>query len=317
MSNLSKKKIFSYLDQDYAKRPIAFFDETLINISDYSSYDLDKIQEMSTLKEAYETNLLNNFLIDLSWKSSEMEGNSYTLLDSKTLLEYGQKVKDKPDDDAKMIINHKNAIQNLSKTKWPLSDDEWKNSLIKTNSLLLENLDKENRGGLLRRYGELIITHSSYIPSSNGLLLDKMLIKINNVILNQSPIIQSFHLFSRLPYLQLFFDGNKRTSRLLCNLPLLSNNLIPLSMIDIDKGEYIKAMIAFYELGDDSYLKDVFLLSYMSSILRYKPWTSEQKITLNDKFDKICKQMLNYIKGKGTCPKLFIKKNNTDDGLSL
>lgn len=308
---MNKKTIQQYLAQDYIKRPIATFNRDVIAIPDLNGWNLERLAELSCTRRPLEKATLKNFLIDLSWKSSELEGNTYTPLDTQALIEYRQTAQGKPQQDAQMILNHASAIQYLMSLPWPASNAQWKLILMTINRLLLHQLDEEDRGGILRGYGEIMISQSSYIPTNDAQLLDQMLIQLNEIMQGRDPIEQSFLLFSRIPYLQLFFDGNKRLSRLLSNIPLLNNQRVPLSVIDIEKCDYIQAMLGFYELGDDSYLKEVFLSGYMGSVLRYQYWTKEQRIFISQNFEKSRQQMVNFVVGAEMRPDLL--HNQTQD----
>src|SRR5260364_251866 len=83
-----------------------------------------------------------------------------------------------------------------------------------------------------------------------------------------------------------FYDANKRTSRIGCNIPLISRGFSPLSFVDFDKGRYLAGMIAFYELGDERLAKDAFLDAYLSSAFRYLPFTEAQRVILATEKDQ-------------------------------
>jgi len=91
---------------------------------------------------------------------------------------------------------------------------------------------------------------------------------------------------TRIPYLQVFYDVNKRTSRLSCNIPLLMNGLSPLSFVDFDKRRYLEGMIAFYELGDERLAKQAYLDAYLASAFRYLPFGEDAKFALSAQRDQ-------------------------------
>ncbi|WP_201340214.1 Fic family protein [Isorropodon fossajaponicum symbiont] len=250
--------------------------------------------------------ILSKFLIDLSWKSSSLEGSSYSLLDTKTLVEYGEKPKTSLKRDDLMILNHIDAIKHLVQIK-KINSEEIK---VINQFLLKDGLDEFDRGGILRGFTELEITHSTYIPATDGVLLNKILDDIVGVLNQKTPIEQSFYLFSRIPYAQFFSDGNKRSARLLCNQPLLSAGLSPISMVDINKNNYLKSLLVFYELGDDRLLQEVFLKSYIDSILRYSNLSQEQRIELAKDKENIQKQLFNCFTSKGKPVPSFFNCNN-------
>lgn len=299
------KKYEEYLKQDSQNRTLAFFDKDLMYNLDFNMLNLSNIVDLAKNDRHSDVSLLNNFLIDLSWKSSELEGNSYSLLDSKALIEYGQPSKEASNEDTLMILNHKSAIKYLFNNNNFFSCENWSKNIIEINSLLLKNIYLENRGGILRRHGELEIYHSSYIPSTNKILLDKTLNDVPIIINKMNSIEQLFYLFSRLPYVQFFFDGDKRTSRLLCNKPLLNAGMTPISMIDIDKSEYLKSLLVFYELGDDSAIRQTFLHGYANSILRYSSLSIGQKMDIRSdgRKQQVVQDMIRYFSNKDNSAK--------------
>ncbi len=305
------KKYEEYLEQDSQDRALALFDKDLMCNLDLNMLNLDNVMSLAKNDRNSDIGLLNCFLIDLSWKSSELEGNSYSLLDSKALIEYGQPLKGASEEDTLMILNHKSSIKYLFNNNNFFSSESWLKNIVEINRLLLKNIDPEDRGGILRGHGELEIYHSTYIPSTDKILLDEVLNNVPTVIGKMNPIEQSFYLFSRLPYAQFFFDGNKRTSRLLCNKPLLNAGMTPISMIDIDKSEYLKGLLVFYELGDDSVIRQTFLHGYANSILRYSPLSIDQKMEIRSegRKEQVVHEMISYFSNKDNDEKPEFFKN--------
>lgn len=209
----------------------------------------------------YARHIYNRLLIDLSFNSSRLEGNTYSLLDTKRLLIEGQGVEGKLDEEKVMILNHKEAIRYLI-------DDAGKITICPTaictlHYLLSDSLIEAKYSGKVRDYG-VRIGGSTYIPFENPRVLEKQL----NVICHKAaaihdPYEQSFFLLTHVSYLQAFIDVNKRTSRLSANIPLIQKNLVPLSFNDIRKDDYASAMIAIYELNDPHPLLDLFTNSYL------------------------------------------------------
>lgn len=72
-----------------------------------------------------------------------------------------------------------------------------------------------------------------------------------------------------LPYLQPFENVNKRVSRLAANIPLIQNNLCPLSFVDVPQQIYVNALLGIYELNRIELLRDIFVWAYERSCLRY------------------------------------------------
>jgi Fic family protein len=137
----------------------------------------------------------------------------------------------------------------------------------------------------LRRFTPdgLLITGTAYLPpQAEDRGVDFIANEFNRLLFSAEALTdavnQSFFIFTRIPYLQPFYDADKRTARIGCNLPLLLNGLSPITFIDSDKKQYLKSMVAFYELGDERLAKDVFLEAALLSAFRYVPSSEAAKI---------------------------------------
>lgn len=239
--------------------------ETEQRFAQLSEYRLDKRE-------------LGKFLIDFSCASSALEGGTYSLLDTQALIEYGEKSAGKPIEDAFLVLNHKEAFAYLH-------DHMALSSIYKVHDLLTSDhempalqetphfLAKPHRG-VVREYTEVDISLSAYLPPfrpGTG-YLKQMLKKILETAEHiANPIQAAFYLLSRLAYLQPFSDGNKRTSRAICNVPLIKAKLPPISFVDFGKQDYLVALLAFYELGDIRLLERCFGEAYAKSIARLGP----------------------------------------------
>lgn len=216
----------------------------------------------------YARQIYNRLLIDLSYNSSRLEGNTYSLLDTKNLVLKGARAQDKRDEETVMILNHKDAIRSLIDSA--AKQDEINLELLRTlHYLLADSLIETGYAGHVRDYG-VRISASSYIPLENKTLLEQHLMTIcskANAI--QNPYEQSFFLLVHIAYLQAFADVNKRTSRLSANIPLVRNNLVPLSFNDVDKDDYLAAMIAVYEINETAPLLDIYKASYLRTCELY------------------------------------------------
>jgi Fic family protein len=171
--------------------------------------------------------ILNRFLIDLSWSSSRLEGNTYSRLDTERLIEFGQEAAGKDAKETQMILNHKAAIELLVEEN---GDDIGINryTLLNLHALLSENLmaDPEASGALRRRPVE--ITASVYTPPAIPQLIEECLdLIIAKAAEIGDPFERAFFVMVHLPYLQPFEDVNKRVSRLAANIPLIKGNLCP------------------------------------------------------------------------------------------
>ena len=212
--------------------------------------------------------ILNRLLIDLSWASSKLEGNTYSRLDTQKLIEFGQSAEGKDADETQMILNHKYAIEMLVNEA----------DLIGFNSFTILNLHAQLSDGLLeypqdcgrlrRRQWEL--GGSVYIPLAMPQRIDEyfrlLLAKADAI---DDPFEQAFFAMVHISYLQPFIDMNKRVSRLAANIPLIKRNLSPLSFIDVPERAYRDGVLGVYELNRIELLRDVFVWAYERSCQQY------------------------------------------------
>lgn len=216
----------------------------------------------------YAREILQRLLIDLSYNSSRLEGNTYSLLDTERLIRLGEEAKSKSAMEAQMILNHKDAIEFLVQSAQEIGLNRY--TILNLHALLANNLLPDPAApGRLRTHG-VGIGQSVYTPLAMPQLIEEMfelmLTKVNQIV---NPFEQAFFMMVHLPYLQPFEDVNKRVSRLAANIPLNSNNLIPLAFIDVPDDLYIRGLVAVYELNRIELLKDVFLWAYERSSARY------------------------------------------------
>lgn len=212
--------------------------------------------------------ILNRLLIDLSWASSQLEGNTYSRLDTERLIEFGQAAAGKDALETQMILNHKDAIEYL------VRDPEHANlatdTVIALHAFLSDGLmaDPSACGRIRTRAVE--IGGSVYLPIALPQRLEELFsIVIQMAAEIRDPFEQAFFLMVHLPYLQPFEDVNKRVSRLAANIPFIRHNLCPLSFIDVPQQAYVDAMIGVYELNRIELLRDVFVWAYERSCQQY------------------------------------------------
>ena len=208
---------------------------------------------------------LERFIIELSWKSSKIEGNTYSLLDTERLIKEAKEAIGHPRDEAIMILNHKKAFdyvwQNQSMFK-ELS----KAHIIEIHQLLIEGLDVPK--GL--RELPVGITGTVYTPPASQVEISSYLRDIIDTINSiEEPIEKAMACLVLLPYLQPFADGNKRTSRLVANAVLLAHEYPPLSYRSIDEQEYKGALLLFYEQGSLANFRELYLKQLEESAETY------------------------------------------------
>jgi Fic family protein len=212
--------------------------------------------------------VLGRLLIDLSWASSRLEGNRYTLFDTKRLIEEGKAAEGMDRIETVMILNHKAAIEMIADAPEYIGIDRM--TFMNLHALLSDGLmrDPEASGRLRRR--PVDITGSVYTPTAIPQRIDEcfgvILDKARNI---GDPFEASFFIMIHIPYLQPFEDVNKRVSRLGANIPLIKANVSPLSFVDMPEGLYLKGMQAFYETGKIDLITDVFFSAYERSCQRY------------------------------------------------
>jgi Fic family protein len=212
--------------------------------------------------------ILNRLLIDLSWASSQLEGNTYSRLDTARLIEFGQAAEGKDALETQMILNHKQAIEYLvlDSAHAQLTPD----CIISLHAFLSDGLmaDPKAVGRVRRRAVE--IGGSVYLPVALPQRLEELFaIVVQMAAEIRDPFEQAFFLMVHLPYLQPFEDVNKRVSRLAANIPFIRHNLCPLSFIDVPQQAYVDAMIGVYEINRIELLRDVFVWAYERSCQQY------------------------------------------------
>lgn len=214
----------------------------------------------------YARKVLEQLLIDLSWHSSRLEGNRKSLLDTKELFARGHA--DENDVDALMLLNHKEAIEFVvdAVPEYGIAEAVIRNIQAILMQGLLMNPDALGKA----RRTVVIITDSVYVPMQMPQVLDEMLaLLIDKVRHINNPIEAAFFLWVNIAYLQPFEDGNKRTSRLCANLPLLLQNCAPLSFLDVEQADYALAVLGVYEKQDVSLAVELFDWTYRRSIEKY------------------------------------------------
>jgi Fic family protein len=215
----------------------------------------------------YAHQVFNRLLIDLSYNSSRLEGNSYSMLETKQLLLQGKSAEGKLDEEKAMILNHKEAIRYLVDTAHRIEVSF--ETICTLHFLLSDGLMERYHSGIVRDYG-VFIGQSTYMPCEGQKRLQIRLESIlKKAALIEDPYEQSLFLLIHISYLQAFGDVNKRTARLSANISLIKNNLVPLSFNDVEKDSYISAMIAVYELQDIRPILDLYLFSYRRTCFLY------------------------------------------------
>ncbi|MFH1970938.1 MAG: Fic family protein [Patescibacteria group bacterium] len=198
---------------------------------------------------------LERFVIELSWKTSKIEGNTYSLLETEKLIKKGILAEGHSKDEVTMILNHKKAFEEILKNKEDFKE-LFVSKINQLHNIIVQNLNI-NTGIRNEAVG---ITGTVYMPLDNKFQIEGVMREtldlVNN---NKNSLERAFIVAVMISYIQPYSDGNKRTSRMLVNALLLADDNFPLSYRSIDVDEYKKALILFYEQGSLFHIKRLFL----------------------------------------------------------
>jgi Fic family protein len=271
--------VAGYFEKEIDDREIRTeFNHTLISetLSGISIFNHDELTFLSSLQNQYIANIsrlsekeykkeLERLAIDLSWKSSQIEGNTYSLLETERLLKEKETASGKTKDEATMLLNHKAAldfiISNPAYLK-PLTVS----GIEDIHSILVKDLDI-SRNIRSRRVG---ISGTNYKPLDNTFQIKEALSEMCVLVRKQESVFSAALLALLLiSYIQPFADGNKRTARIISNGILMSYDHCPVSFRTVDSIEYKKAMLIFYEQNNISAFKQIFISQFEFAVKTY------------------------------------------------
>lgn len=216
----------------------------------------------------YARQLVHRLLIDLSWNSSRLEGNTYSLLETERLISAGKAASGKGALEAQMILNHKEAIEFLIESAGEIGFNRY--TVLNLHALLSDNLLGDPAASGRLRTIAVGIGQTTFLPLEAPQLIEEYFDQVlDTAAAIRDPFEQAFFAMVHLPYLQPFEDVNKRVSRLAANIPLIRDNLCPLSFVDVPQAIYVTAMLGVYELNRVELLRDVFVWAYKRSCARY------------------------------------------------
>ena len=233
-------------------------------------------ERLNLLQKQFEANIagitkieyekeIERLAIDLSWKSSQIEGNTYSLLETERLLKEKETAAGKKKDEAIMLINHKEAIDFIIQNPdfiEPLTIAK----IEEIHSILMKDLgvDKNIRN---RRVG---ISGTNYKPLDNEFQITETLKEMCSLINRKSNVFEkAFLVLVLISYIQPFVDGNKRTARIISNSLLINKKFCPISFRTVDSVEYKKAMLIFYEQNNISIFKEIFIDQFEFAVATY------------------------------------------------
>ena len=222
----------------------------------------------------YARRILERLLVDLSWASSRMEGNTYNILETERLIRFGEEVSGKDRREAVMILNHKEAIQYVVDHLAEIAVS--RTDIFGIHALLADGLLADPAmAGRLRRM-PVGISYSTYRPLDDLFAIEEEFgVLVEKAAAVADPFEQSFFLLVHIPYLQAFDDINKRTSRIASNIPLLKADLAPMSFLTMDDAAYTDGLIGVYELNDISLLRESYMDAYLASAENYRVLRAE------------------------------------------
>jgi len=239
----------------------------------FSQQELDKLEELQntytekikSLSDSQYQKELERLAIDLSWKSSQIEGNTYSLLETERLLKEQETAEGKNKDEATMLLNHKEALDFITENPDYLDPVEIRR-IEDIHSILIKDLDVDRN---IRTRG-VGITGTNYRPLDNEYQIREALQHMCNLVNSKSNVFEkSLFLLILLSYVQAFNDGNKRTARIVSNACLINNKYCPISFRTIDSIEYKKAILIFYEQNNIYTFKKIFMDQFEFAVKTY------------------------------------------------
>ena len=260
---IDKRKIIETFNFEIFKDLKEIFNkEWLRELNNLNKDYRKRIKELSPviLKKEFE-----RLTIDLSWKSSRIEGNTYSLIDTEILIKENKEAKGHKKEEAIMILNHKKALDYILDKR----NDFKQLSLRKIENIhriIVDNLNIPH--GIRKKLVGIVGTRYKPIDNEYQIkeALEKSIKAINKL---RDPFSKSLILLAMISYIQPFEDGNKRTARLLSDAILLAYRICPLSFRSIDETDYKKAMILFYEQNSIRLLKELFIQQFNFAIENY------------------------------------------------
>jgi len=271
--------IATYFAKEIDERKINnSFDFNLLTekLKEISLFTIEEIQLLDHLHNTFSKNIsklneneynqeFERLAIDLSWKSSQIEGNTYSLLETERLLKDKETAEGKTKDEAVMLLNHKVALDFVLKNPDYLSPLRV-SAIEDIHSLLVKDLgiEKNIRN---RRVG---ITGTNYRPLDTDFQIKEALREMCDLINTKDSVFEkSLLALLLLSYIQPFSDGNKRTARIVSNTILIQNKYCPISFRTVDSIDYKKAMLIFYEQNNISAFKKIFIDQFAFAVNTY------------------------------------------------
>jgi len=278
--SIASKELRASVTRPLGERKLAPYDDSFLkvyqpNITAYIPHELrNELAVMGRVgmedhpAGTYLRQVMDRLIIDLSWNSSRLEGNTYSILETQRLFEIGENAEGKSLAEAQMILNHKTAIEILADQTDEIGFNRY--TLFNLHAALAEALLPYEQASGRLRHEPVGVTGTSFRPLQDPARIEEyfgnILEKASEI---EDPFEQSFFAMVHLPYLQPFIDVNKRVSRIVANIPLMQWNLCPLAFVGVPREDYLQATLAVYELQRVEYLRDIFVSAYRKSCDRY------------------------------------------------
>lgn len=245
-------------------------------LSHVNLFTEQEMQELDALQRQFSSNFaslsdeqkrkeMERLGIDLSWKSSQIEGNTYSLLETERLLKEKQTASGKTKEEAIMLLNHKDALDFI------VANPDYLEYLTVSriediHSILIKELGVD-RNIRTRRVG---ITGTNYRPIDNEFQICEALQQTCDLVNSRSNVFEkALFVLVLLSYIQAFNDGNKRVARITSNAILIANGYCPISFRTVDSIDYKKAMLLFYEQNNLSAFKQIFIDQFRFAVNTY------------------------------------------------
>ncbi|MBI4993079.1 MAG: Fic family protein [Candidatus Magasanikbacteria bacterium] len=254
------KKQFNWEVFDYSRDIFTTSEIKRLESANKKYRDKRAKMDAASLRKEFE-----RLTIELSWKSSHLEGNTYSLFETETLIKDSREAVGHTKDEAIMILNHKHALDYIleSREQFRILKET---QVRAVHSLLVKDLGipDDFRSILVR------ITGTNYQPLDNRFQIEDAVKKIVEMINKEkNSAVKALLAVSFISYTQPFVDGNKRTSRLIANALLLANDWCPMSLRSMDEIAYKKAILLFYEQNSLDYLKQLFIEQFEFAVENY------------------------------------------------
>jgi len=251
----------------------SLIDEVIATTQIFSSQEIEYLDDLQKLYKKNISQLsrpiylleLERLGIDLSWKSSQIEGNTYSLLETEQLLKEKKEAKGKEKAEAIMLLNHKSALD------YTIADPEYYAAITiakieEVHKLLINELGIEAN----IRTRLVGITGTNYKPLDNEFQIKDALKSMCELVNSRKNVFEkAFLILLLISYIQPFMDGNKRTARIIGNAVLISNDYCPLSFRTVDAMDYKKAILMFYEQNNIGAFKQIFIDQYEFAVKTY------------------------------------------------